>query len=386
MTAISLADVGKTYEGNSATLRAVNLHIESGEFCVFLGPSGCGKSTLLRMIAGLENISTGELRIGGTRMNETPPAARKVAMVFQNYALYPHMSVAENMGFALQQARVPKAEISQRVTAAGEILQIGHLLDKLPRQLSGGQRQRVAIGRAIVRKPDVFLFDEPLSNLDAALRVHMRSEIGRLHREVNHASAVYVTHDQTEAMALADRIVLLHAGADMERHGSIAQHGSPLELYHRPRNRFVAGFLGSPRMNFINAVLIFADAAGCTVRLVDGETLTLPLRAGSLAPGASLSLGIRPEHLALASERVPGGLSRPARLIERFGEFAYVYLTGSDGETLIAKVDGDLQADTGELLHFAMPAARCHLFDADGFALAPVDDTPLPLTFAARAH
>lgn len=269
MTSISLRNVQKTFGKDSPVIKDVNLEIADGEFCVFLGPSGCGKSTLLRMIAGIEEVSAGDLYIGGVRMNDVPAAQRQVAMVFQSYALYPHMSVYENMAFGLRQAKVAKAEIDARVREAATILQLEPLLERMPRALSGGQRQRVAIGRAIVRSPNVFLFDEPLSNLDAALRVHMRAEITRLHRKFNHASAIYVTHDQTEAMAMADKIVLLRSGADVQRYGSIAQIGTPMDLYHRPGNRFVAGFLGSPRMNFLAAehgftadeVLAFGDSA-----------------------------------------------------------------------------------------------------------------------------
>ena len=245
MTSISLDNAAKRF-GRVTVLNDINLQIDDGQFCVFLGPSGCGKSTLLRMVAGIETLSEGELKIGGQRMNEALPAERRVAMVFQNYALYPHMSVFENMAFGLKQAKKPKDEIDARVNEAARILQIENLLERKPKELSGGQRQRVAIGRAIVRHPAVFLFDEPLSNLDAALRVHMRTEIANLHRKFPEASMIYVTHDQTEAMALADKIVLLRAGNDVVKKGSIAQIGSPLELYHRPKNLFVAGFFGVP--------------------------------------------------------------------------------------------------------------------------------------------
>ncbi|MBN8488589.1 MAG: ATP-binding cassette domain-containing protein, partial [Burkholderiales bacterium] len=248
MAGIQLDSICKTYANGAPVIHRVDLDIREGEFCVFIGPSGCGKSTLLRMIAGLEDISDGELRIGGTRMNEVPPARRGVAMVFQSYALFPHLTVEQNLAFGMQLAGLDKELIRRKVDEAARILQLTHLLARKPKALSGGQRQRVAIGRAIVREPGVFLFDEPLSNLDAALRVQTRFEIAKIHRDFGRASTVYVTHDQVEAMTLADRILLLNAGEAVAREGSVAQCGTPLELYHRPRNRFVAGFIGSPRM------------------------------------------------------------------------------------------------------------------------------------------
>src|SRR5580692_119036 len=267
MASITLTNVGKTYGANAPVISNVQLAVGKNEFCVFLGPSGCGKSTLLRMVAGLESITQGELRIDGELMNDVPPAKRRVAMVFQNYALYPHMSVYENMAFGLRQAKIDKATIDSKVRRTAATLQLDTLLERRPAALSGGQRQRVAIGRAIVREPGVFLFDEPLSNLDATLRVQTRIEIARLHREFAKASVVYVTHDQIEAMTLADKIVLLHAGKDTERYGSIAQIGAPLELYHRPKSRFVAGFIGSPRMNFLPGRVTSVDPQGVTVTL-----------------------------------------------------------------------------------------------------------------------
>jgi multiple sugar transport system ATP-binding protein len=245
MSAISLSNIQKTFGANAPVIRNLNLDIGAHEFCVFLGPSGCGKSTLLRIVAGLEDQTDGDVTIGGRSMNGVPAAERGVAMVFQSYALFPHMSVYDNMAFGLKLAKTPKAEVDRKVREAARVLQLDTLLERKPRELSGGQRQRVAIGRAIVREPGVFLFDEPLSNLDAALRGQTRIEIARLHQRFAQASVVYVTHDQIEAMTLADKIVLLHAGADTQRFGSIAQIGAPLELYHRPRSRFVAGFIGS---------------------------------------------------------------------------------------------------------------------------------------------
>jgi multiple sugar transport system ATP-binding protein len=370
MTSISLSGIRKTYDSGAEVVRDVNLEIGAGEFCVFLGPSGCGKSTLLRMIAGIEEITGGELRIGGQRMNEVPAARRQVAMVFQSYALYPHMSVYENMAFGLRQAKIDKAEIERRVKQAAEVLQLTPLLERMPRALSGGQRQRVAIGRAIVRSPNVFLFDEPLSNLDAALRVHMRAEISRLHRSFNHASAIYVTHDQTEAMAMADKIVLLRAGPEVTKFGSIAQIGSPMDLYHRPSNRFVAAFLGSPRMNFLPATIAAIDPAGMTLQPEDGERLHVAHRAEGVTTGTRVALGIRPEHMHLVDDSDPAAvLRRPVRQVERFGEYSYIYLRGDGENSLIVKVPGDCYARPDELLSFRFEAEHCHVFDESGLAL-----------------
>ncbi|MEO5795219.1 MAG: sn-glycerol-3-phosphate ABC transporter ATP-binding protein UgpC [Rhodoferax sp.] len=372
MTQITLQSIQKNYAGSVQVIRDVDLDIAAGEFCVFLGPSGCGKSTLLRMIAGIESITAGDLHIGGVHMNEVPPAEREVAMVFQNYALYPHMSLYENMAFGLRQAKVDKAEIHRRVSEAAEVLQITHMLDRLPKALSGGQRQRVAIGRAIVRRPNVFLFDEPLSNLDAALRVHMRTEIARLHRDFQRASAVYVTHDQTEAMALADKIVLLRAGEGMLTHGSIAQVGAPLDLYHHPRDMFVASFLGSPRMNFLPATVQAVDDHTLTLQTdasAGGERLQLPRQGRRVAAGARVTLGIRPEHL-LPGDMGGATLLRTVQQVEHFGEYSYVYLQGLPGEPLIAKVPGRSSALAGDRTPFTVPDPAYHLFDDASFAIA----------------
>ncbi|PIO97287.1 ABC transporter ATP-binding protein [Pleomorphomonas carboxyditropha] len=374
MTSITLSGVNKSFGANFPVISGVDLKIDDGEFCVFLGPSGCGKSTLLRMVAGLETAYSGEIRIGDRVVDKVEPADREVAMVFQNYALYPHMSVYDNMAFGLRQAKTPKDEIDRRVREAARILQIEPLLDRMPKALSGGQRQRVAIGRAIVRQPKVFLFDEPLSNLDAALRVHMRSEIATLHRNFPAASMIYVTHDQTEAMALADKIVLLHAGKDMLKHGSIAQVGKPLDLYHRPRNLFVAGFLGSPTMNFIEASFAGQQADGARVALKSGEEIVVPVDGSTLAAGAAVTLGVRPEHLApvAASGAALGAqtLTRRVSAVEHFGEYSFVYLDGGTPAPLIAKVAGDGGFKAGDSASFAAPADCCHLFDADGIALS----------------
>ncbi|SFO16567.1 multiple sugar transport system ATP-binding protein [Cohaesibacter marisflavi] len=383
MTSISLDNAAKRF-GRVTVLNDINLDIEDGKFCVFLGPSGCGKSTLLRMIAGIETLSDGELKIGGQRMNEALPAERRVAMVFQNYALYPHMSVFENMAFGLKQAKTPKDEITNRVNEAAHILQIENLLERKPKELSGGQRQRVAIGRAIVRQPAVFLFDEPLSNLDAALRVHMRTEIANLHRKFPEASMIYVTHDQTEAMALADKIVLLRAGDDVIKKGSIAQIGSPLELYHRPQNLFVAGFLGSPSMNFLPVTLTGASSEGATVKLESGEELFVPVSASHLAAGTSLTLGIRPEHMLPVGEDVSEQVfSRPLNAVENFGEYSFLYLSSNAEQPMIAKVSDEAVVNVRGAIRFHVRPELCHLFDGEGEALTHLNPAPKSLSFDA---
>ncbi|PLW76082.1 ABC transporter ATP-binding protein [Cohaesibacter celericrescens] len=382
MTSISLKNVAKKF-GSVSVLSDINLEIKEGEFCVFLGPSGCGKSTLLRMIAGIEETKTGELRIGGELMNDVLPADRRVAMVFQNYALYPQMTVYENMAFGLRQAKRPKDEIDRRVRVAAQTLQIEALLDRKPKALSGGQRQRVAIGRAIVRQPAVFLFDEPLSNLDAALRVHMRTEIANLHRDFAEASMVYVTHDQTEAMALADKIVLLRAGPDVQTLGSVAQVGTPLDLYHRPSNLFVAGFLGSPAMNFLPAEFLSSDAAGVTVRFETEETLNVPVKGDHLSPGCALTLGIRPEHMVPSTDETQI-IRRAVHGIENFGEYSYLYLTETADAPFIAKVAGDMLSKPQGPMAFRADPAACHLFDTDGSALAPLNDSAALDPFASQ--
>jgi len=378
MASISLRGVQKAYGDNPPVIRNVDLEIGNNEFCVFLGPSGCGKSTLLRMIAGLEDVSDGDVSIGGKLVNDVSAAQRGVAMVFQSYALFPHMTVYENMAFGLKLAKTPKAEIERKVREAARVLQLEALLERHPKALSGGQRQRVAIGRAIVREPGVFLFDEPLSNLDATLRGQTRIEIARLHKQFAQASVVYVTHDQIEAMTLADKIVLLHSGKDTEQHGSIAQVGTPLELYHRPASRFVAGFIGSPRMNFLAAQVASVDAHGVSVTLDgSGEAVRLPLQGDALAAGAAVTLGVRPEHLepvggalAAASANASLTLSRKVTLVEALGEHSYVHLDQPGGAVLIAKAPGDTRLAPGDTVQLRANATACHLFSQDGFALA----------------
>lgn len=369
MASISLRSVQKAYGDRAPVIRDVDLEIGEHEFCVFLGPSGCGKSTLLRMIAGLEDVTDGDLYIDGKIVNEVPAAQRGVAMVFQSYALFPHMTVYENMAFGLTLAKTPKNVIDQKVKEAARVLQLEALLDRKPKALSGGQRQRVAIGRAIVRSPGVFLFDEPLSNLDATLRGQTRVEIARLHKQFAKASVVYVTHDQIEAMTLADKIVLLHAGADTAKYGSIAQIGAPLELYHRPKSRFVAGFIGSPRMNFLSAHVVAHNAGSVQVSL-DGthETLDVLVDGSSLQINQPVTLGIRPEHLEPAIDNVTQKIMRAVSLVEQLGEHSYLHLDQPDGGVLIAKAPGDSTPQQGDVVAFNVPPASCHLFTEDGLA------------------
>ncbi|MDT7834215.1 ABC transporter ATP-binding protein [Aquabacterium sp. OR-4] len=362
MADVRLVNVQKSY-GDTHVLRDVNLEVRDGEFMVFVGPSGCGKSTLLRTIAGLEDISGGELSIGGRLVNEVPPAERGIAMVFQSYALYPHMDLYENMAFGLQLAKVPKAEIDTAVHNAAKILHIEHLLKRKPKDLSGGQRQRVAIGRAIVRKPEVFLFDEPLSNLDAALRVKMRYEFAKLHDELK-TTMIYVTHDQVEAMTLADRIVVLSAGR-------IEQVGSPLALYEHPDNLFVAGFIGSPKMNLIGAELVAVVAGEATVKLPDGSLIRARVDATRAKAGDKVTLGIRPEHLG-AAEGGSDGNTIDARItfVESLGSStqAYSHFAGAEDDTLTCQLDGRLRPRQGDAMPLWLPPEACYLFDAQGLA------------------
>ncbi len=370
MADVKLTGVGKAY-GDVKILRGIDLEIRDGEFMVFVGPSGCGKSTLLRTIAGLEDITEGELRIGDRVVNDVPPAERGIAMVFQSYALYPHMNLFDNMAFGLKLAKVPKDEIDRAVNQAAKILHIEHLLMRKPKDLSGGQRQRVAIGRAIVRKPEVFLFDEPLSNLDTALRVKMRYEFAKLHEEFK-TTMVYVTHDQVEAMTLADRIVVLQAGR-------IEQVGSPLTLYEHPRNLFVAGFIGSPAMNLLPATLVSASDSGCTVRLTSGETLAAAVDARSAKPGSAVTLGVRPEHLCAGV--ADNALDCDVTFVEQLGGMSYAYCRaagssaqapesegGHDG-VVTAAVDGGLRIASRQRIALGVPVDKTYLFDDQGLAL-----------------
>jgi multiple sugar transport system ATP-binding protein len=364
MAHLKLKDLRKAY-GEVEILHGIDLDIADGEFIVFVGPSGCGKSTLLRCIAGLEDISAGQLYIGDTLVNDVPPASRGIAMVFQSYALYPHMTVAENMAFGLRLAGFSKAEMNAAVERGAQILQIGHLLQRKPKDLSGGQRQRVAIGRAIVRKPGVFLFDEPLSNLDASLRVQMRVELSRLHKELK-TTMVYVTHDQVEAMTLAHRIAVFNAGR-------IEQVGRPLDLYHRPANLFVAGFIGSPKMNFISTTLVSATDRGTRVHLTDGTPIDTAIDARRLQHGETVTLGIRPEHLEARPEAAANSLHGKVQLAEHLGDTTHLYLevAGADGP-LVARATPENPLSTGDVAHLVVPAHRCHLFDSHGIALPPL--------------
>ena len=357
MAGLTLRGVRKSY-GPVDVIHGVDLDIEEGEFVVFVGPSGCGKSTLLRMIAGLEAITGGTIAIGGRTMNDVDPAERGVAMVFQTYALYPHMTVEENMSFGLRMTGHPRADIDRRVKEAAAILQLEPLLKRRPAALSGGQRQRVAIGRAIVRNPDVFLFDEPLSNLDAELRVAMRVEIARLHNEMHGSTMIYVTHDQTEAMTLANKIVVL-------RGGRIEQVGAPLTLYDDPDNEFVAGFIGSPRMNFLEAEVVAREAGTVTLRLPKqgGATLALPVAADGLAPGDPCKVGIRPEHLSREGATM---LSLRVDVAEHLGGSSYIYAASAQGEQLTIETDEGRAAVHGATFTVAVPPERALLFAADG--------------------
>jgi multiple sugar transport system ATP-binding protein len=377
MSRIDFQQICKRYApGLPLTINNANLTIEKGEFCVFVGPSGCGKSTLLRMVAGLEDITSGELRIGGQRVNELPPAKRGVAMVFQSYALYPHMTVAENMAFGLRVLGSDKAAIEQKVKKAADILQLTPLLERLPKQLSGGQRQRVAIGRAIVKEPEVFLFDEPLSNLDAALRVQTRLEIAKLHHDIGSASMIYVTHDQVEAMTLADRIVLLRAGAGVQEHGSVAQYGSPMALYHRPQNLFVAEFIGSPKMNVMPGKLVRAEADHAVVD-VRGEQVRVAVDARAGQAGDAVTLGIRPEHLGVGEQGSGSELHVTLRHTERLGDSSLLYLEIAPEVALATlRVEGHSAQSPGERLTLRLAPEQCHLFDAKGNAYRRTVELP----------
>lgn len=354
-----LRGVVKSY-GKIEVVHGINLEVPKGAFTVFVGPSGCGKSTLLRMIAGLESISGGTIEIGGTVVNNTPPRGRDIAMVFQDYALYPHMSVRENMGFGLKMRGVEKAEAEAALNRAAAILQIGHLMDRRPKDLSGGQRQRVAMGRAIVRNPQAFLFDEPLSNLDAKLRAEMRTEIKRLHAQLK-TTVIYVTHDQVEAMTLADRIVVLN-------HGHIEQEGTPDEIYNSPRSQFVAAFMGAPPMNLL-PVNLLRNGAEAVLDLGGGATLPVPARyrtAVGAASHSALVLGIRPEHFAAGASPgdEPARMSFPVSVVEPLGSDTLVFLRTA-GPEIVARVTPSSAPQAGETFTVAFDLAAVHLFAPD---------------------
>ncbi|QLG88658.1 sn-glycerol-3-phosphate ABC transporter ATP-binding protein UgpC [Chitinibacter bivalviorum] len=360
MATVKLNNLSKSYDGKAKVLDGINLDIKHGEFVVLVGPSGCGKSTLLRMLCGLESITGGELSIGDAVVNDLPPAERGIAMVFQSYALYPHMSVYKNMAFGLKIAGEDKAQIDVRIKNAAKILKIDHLLERLPRELSGGQRQRVAIGRAIVREPKLFLFDEPLSNLDAALRVQTRLEIAKLHRDLN-ATMVYVTHDQVEAMTLGDKIVVMHDG-------HIQQAGTPLELYQQPANLFVATFIGSPKMNLLKGRVSAIDAEGVHIVLKGGQEIRATVDSGSVQVNDDVTVGIRAEHLLEGhggSEKFSGKVN----LVEHLGEANYLYLTLADGSDIVVRGDGERDVPLGSSIEISATSQAFHVFDQNGQAL-----------------
>ncbi len=356
MTEIKLKQVRKAY-GDVEVIHGIDLVAESGEFVVFVGPSGCGKSTLLRIIAGLEEITSGDVEIDGEVVNRIAASDRGLAMVFQSYALYPHMSVYRNMAFGLENTKMPKAEIDRRVRDAGALLQITELLGRKPKALSGGQRQRVAIGRAIVRDPKAFLFDEPLSNLDAELRVTMRKELAALHEKIG-GTMIYVTHDQTEAMTLADKIVVLQGGR-------VEQIGRPLDLYNAPSNVFVAGFIGSPRMNLLAARV---EQSGDGIALVSGDhRIAMPQIVG-MAAGDNVTFGIRPEHIAVTRKET-SDLSVTVEFSEQLGGQTYLYCSGIGQGDLTVHQMGQLATQKGDTLHLAFDRRQMHVFAADGAAI-----------------
>ena len=356
MADIVLKDVSKSY-GAVQVLEQVNMHIRSGEFIVFLGPSGCGKSTLLRMIAGLEAVNAGEIHIGERRVDNLPPNQRGVAMVFQNYALYPHMSVRQNMSFGLENIGTDKAEIARRVDDAARMLEIGPLLDRRPAQLSGGQRQRVAIGRAIVREPQAFLLDEPLSNLDAGLRVRTRVELAQLHQRIG-TTMIFVTHDQTEAMTLASRIVVMN-------NRKVEQIGTPMEVYSRPASRFVAAFVGSPSMNFIPVAGTETGPDGLRVNVAGANVATTICHKPKEKSG--LTLGIRPESLRVAQDGA-GDITGHIALVERLGDRTLVHVTLADGNVVVAEDEGKSTLEAGGPVWLKVDGTATHLFDAAGLA------------------
>ncbi|WP_417691501.1 ABC transporter ATP-binding protein [Roseibium sp.] len=357
MGQLYLNKVTKSF-GDIEVIKGVTLDIKNGEFVVFVGPSGCGKSTLLRMIAGLDDVSKGDIVIDGEKVNNLPPVKRGIAMVFQSYALYPHMSVFENIAFPLRVEKMPDAELKAKVDSVAKVLQLDQRLQQKPGALSGGQRQRVAIGRAIVREPKIFLFDEPLSNLDAALRADMRLELTKLHHDLA-ATMIYVTHDQVEAMTMADRIVVLNGGF-------IAQTGRPLELYHKPQNKFVASFIGNPKMNFLPATCTSVGDDGATVTC-EGQTLTVPVETRANLVGKQLTLGIRPEHCHLAKGEVK--LKITPSVVERLGINTIVYYNEGTDDAFSALLPGAAPVAVDQPATIGFNAEDCHLFMGNGEAL-----------------
>lgn len=356
MAEIQLNDICKSF-GKTDVIHNVDIDIDDGEFVVFVGPSGCGKSTLLRLIAGLEDITSGELSISNRVVNDFSPKERGIAMVFQSYALYPHLTVYQNMAFGLKIGNKGKEEVKKRVLAAADALQLTDYLKRRPAQLSGGQRQRVAIGRAIVRKPEVFLFDEPLSNLDAALRVQTRLEIAKLHQDLK-TTIVYVTHDQVEAMTLADKIVVL-------RNGRVEQVGVPLELYHNPANVFVAGFIGSPKMNFIRGEIKHIEKSNCEVKLECGESVMLELDVDQKYRNEKVTIGIRPEHLVLDGEN-RFKIKSKVEVAEHLGDITYIYSKQKNNNQLIISMAGTRDFKVNDDIEVSAPLKHIHLFNENG--------------------
>ncbi|MEM8553174.1 MAG: sn-glycerol-3-phosphate ABC transporter ATP-binding protein UgpC [Pseudomonadota bacterium] len=369
MSNLTLTQLVKTY-GQTEVLHSIDLEIEDGEFVVLVGPSGCGKSTTLRLIAGLEEATSGTIEIGGKVVNNLEPKERNIAMVFQNYAIYPHMSVRKNIGFGLRSSKMAKADKEKRIDEIAEILGMTDLLSRKPNQLSGGQRQRVAIGRAIVRDPQVFLFDEPLSNLDAALRVQTRLEIAKLHRRMD-ATMIYVTHDQVEAMTLADRIVVLNAG-------NVEQFGSPLELYHRPQNLFVATFIGSPTMNIVAGTLAGASNGDAEVKVANGSVLHAKVDASNMSGGTDVKVGMRPEHLSLCAVDDGETFRGSIDVIEELGESFLAHVDVGEGERIIVRGDGTARVKEGETVGIRFRPEDGHVFSASGAALPRTSPDAFP--------
>ncbi|WP_191602971.1 ABC transporter ATP-binding protein [Marinomonas algicola] len=358
MASVTLKNIKKRF-GDVDVLHGIDLDIQDGEFVVLIGESGCGKSTLLRLLSGLEDITEGDLFIDDERVNGRSPAKRGIAMVFQSYALYPHMNVYKNMAFGLKISGKDKTFVHNKVVEAAKKLKIDHLLERLPRELSGGQRQRVAIGRAIVRDPKVFLFDEPLSNLDASLRVQTRVELGKLHQELK-ATVIYVTHDQVEAMTLGDKIVVMNQGR-------VEQVGSPLHLYHHPQTQFVAGFIGSPKMNFLNAKIVAVGNENTQIMLESRRVISAAIDSSSANVGDTVQIGLRPEHMSLQCEdnKVEGKVT----LVEHLGELSYLYVDIPKEGELVLKIDGDNQYKAGDTVHFGIRPNSVYLFNDKGTAL-----------------
>ncbi len=359
MKHVELQNITKRY-GQFQAVTDLSLVIEKGEFCALLGPSGCGKSTLLRMIAGLEEVTEGKVVISGADVTDVPPAKRRIAMVFQSYALYPHMTVGQNIGFSLSVAHASKAEIEKRTAEVATMLQLDKLLDRRPAQLSGGQRQRVAIGRALVREPEVFLFDEPLSNLDALLRVQMRLELAKLHKELK-STMIYVTHDQVEAMTLATKIVVLD-------NGRISQVGTPLELYHSPANKFVASFIGSPAMNFFNSKIINVSAKSMDIQLGSTRQIKLNCSGTDLKNGDDIEIGIRPEHITIAESSNRVDISGAISIVEQLGNSTVLYVDSEIGQVIV-ECGGDTNLEIGSAIGLNFDIKKVHAFNTGGQVL-----------------